>query len=598
MAIITEEKMQNLDTDIQHAGESVNEDKIINPRYGLPFLSLPMVSRLGQEAYASAIQKIENMGGYISAASITELNTRTPAFSYQLARARDTGLEYYWNPATTPGSWVPTGKNYLSDFRGIAVEEALKATGFTRKTDTGNLFDFEDANGEIPACIDVKGRVVARDFINQNGSFNTIAKSVTRQNSSKFTHKQEDAEGNILFGWYADGGFYSSNPCLKYGLADLRAGSVPKNLVQSLGKALDRNSTEYDLPYSFEVEVSPYQADGTQAQRMATAIKIGPNKLYVVFTQFSTYNNDQQDGRLVARTVDYDLVSNSATVSATIEIVGNKTGNNFRHPHLIRLKDRILLIFNGNTPDLWVYESLDNCASWQLKTQIDTSSEAQLPWALALDSVVRIEDGPFAGRIVAGLFYYSANSRLGTVYSDDDGNTWKRGAIINSADYFPSFSTLNEISIACDSHNDLVFAIRNESLATAARYIIFAKSVDGGQTFQFFDQKIKTPTVGVQIGLKQVAPNTFSGGVPKILASHPVGNNRTQFILRASYDGCESWAYDYKPWPLTDIIGYSSLIPLSVKDYALVVEKGPMLKEQSIAIKFLNLREIMKCLYL
>lgn len=63
MAIITEEKMRNLDRDILNIGEANNEDKIINPRYGSPFKSLPMLSRLF-EAMISA--------GYISIDALQE----------------------------------------------------------------------------------------------------------------------------------------------------------------------------------------------------------------------------------------------------------------------------------------------------------------------------------------------------------------------------------------------------------------------------------------------------------------------------------------------------------------------------------------------
>ncbi|ETR94551.1 sialidase family protein [Acinetobacter lactucae] len=583
--IITRVELVEAKVDAKDLGECVNgnETGIVTPRYGPSYPTLP-----------KALEKVENIGGYISVPNLTVLNQIIPPYNFQVARLEDSADEYRWDPNATPTPhWVPTGKNYKATLQQIAQDEVLKTSSSFIKTDSPKLFSFVDANGNVVGAINNLGEFEIYDFVSKDGTLNGVAKIVSKQSISAYTHLDLDSEGNIIFGFKTDGSVTAANPSIIFGLSDLRAGSVPEGKIQALGTALDQNFTEKDTPYSFEVQVSPYQADGTQAQRMATAIKIGPNKLYVVFTQFSTYNNDQQDGRLVARTVDYDLVAQTATVSETIPIIGNKTGNNFRHPHLIRLKDRILLIFNGNTPDLWVYESLDNCATWQLKTQIDTTSVAQLPWALALDSVVRIEEGPYAGRIVAGLFYYAASSKIGTVYSDDNGVTWQRGAIINSADYFPTYSTLNEISIACDAHNDLVFAIRNESTSAESRYIIFAKSTDGGQSFQFFNQNIKTYTVGVQIGMKQIAPTSFAGGVPKIIATHPIGNNRTQFMLRVSYDGCKSWAYDYKPWPLTDIIGYSSLIPLTAKDYALVVEKGPMLKEQSIAIKFLNLKEIL-----
>ncbi|MDO7393324.1 exo-alpha-sialidase [Acinetobacter baumannii] len=558
-----------------------------------------VLTRLGRlyPTLAKAVKIIENIGGYISVPNLTILNQIVPPYNFQVARVEDSADEYRWDPNATPAPhWVPTGKNYKATLQQIAQDEVLKATSSFIKTDSPKLFSFVDANGNVVGSINNLGEFEINDFVSKEGSLNGVAKIVSKEAIAPYTHVVLDLEGNIILGFKTDGSVTAANPSLNFGLSDLRAGSVPDGKIQALGTALDQNFTEKDTPYSFEVQVSPYQADGTQAQRMAAAIKIGPNKLYVAFTQFSTYNNDQQDGRLVARIVDYDLVNKTATVSETIPIIGDKTGNNYRHPQFVRLKDRILLIFNGNTPDLLVYESFDNCVTWQFKTQIDTSSIAEMPWALALDSVVRIEEGRYAGRIVAGLFYYNLTinqTKIGSVYSDDNGATWHRGFTLNSVDYFPTYPTLNEMSVACDAHNDLIFAIRNETLATEARYIIFAKSTDGGETLQFFNQNIKTYTVGVQVGMKQIAPTSFAGGVPKIIATHPIGNNRTQFMLRVSYDGCKSWAYDYKPWPLTELVGYSSLIPLSAKDYALVVEKGPMLKEQSIAIKFLNLKEIL-----
>ncbi|MDR8253769.1 hypothetical protein FPK65_00335 [Acinetobacter baumannii] len=133
MAILRPEDFENLKIDIADAGKAPNTDGIITPRYGLPFMSFPMVSRLGLEGFTAAIQKIENMGGYVSAASLTELNTRTPAFNYQLAQVRDTGLEYYWDPAATPSAaWKPTGKNWrIDDLRNLESNRAQNPSKFT-----------------------------------------------------------------------------------------------------------------------------------------------------------------------------------------------------------------------------------------------------------------------------------------------------------------------------------------------------------------------------------------------------------------------------------------------------------------------------------
>lgn len=158
MAIITEEKMQNLDIDIQHAGEAINEKKVIVPRYGQPFNSFPL-----------AIEKVENMGGLISAATLADLITRTPAYDYQLARVDETGDEYRWNPAATPTPiWEPTGRNlfketieYVDEVSGTISEG--KVSEFIVKTPSKILHAFCDVNGDVYAFFDEDGHLFCTD---------------------------------------------------------------------------------------------------------------------------------------------------------------------------------------------------------------------------------------------------------------------------------------------------------------------------------------------------------------------------------------------------------------------------------------------------
>jgi len=230
----------------------------------------------------------------------------------------------------------------------FATSSALNATANIQKTDSTNLHEFSDVNGDVPAYINEIGEVVAENFKTANGNLNDVAKSIFRQDLGEYTHVSCDSDGNIVFATKQNGTSISADLSLNYGISEMRANAVPSHDINELGISLDMNATQSDTAYSFEVEVSPYQADGTEAQRMPAAIKIGENRLYVAYTQFSLYNNDQQDGRLVARTVDYDLVNKTATVSETIPIIGEKIGNNYRHPHFIRLKDRILLALESH----------------------------------------------------------------------------------------------------------------------------------------------------------------------------------------------------------------------------------------------------------
>jgi hypothetical protein len=95
----------NVKIDLEHIGEGGNEDKVVTPRYGLPYKSLPMVSR-----------EAENRGGFISAPTLTALQAMMPSYNWQLGRDDSTGDEYRWNPDASPNpTWEPTGRNYIRD---------------------------------------------------------------------------------------------------------------------------------------------------------------------------------------------------------------------------------------------------------------------------------------------------------------------------------------------------------------------------------------------------------------------------------------------------------------------------------------------------
>ena len=81
MAIITEEKMRNLDRDIEDAGKSINIIGIINPRYGAPFPSIPMVIRDAQANIEDAMQEIVASTELKSAQFMDDLATRYLALS-------------------------------------------------------------------------------------------------------------------------------------------------------------------------------------------------------------------------------------------------------------------------------------------------------------------------------------------------------------------------------------------------------------------------------------------------------------------------------------------------------------------------------------
>ncbi|MDC4781877.1 hypothetical protein OHV82_09315, partial [Acinetobacter baumannii] len=66
---LTPEVFRDLERDIADAGKAVNVDAEINPRYGLPFKSLPMVSRLFEAMIAAGYLRIDDLQSAIEAAA-------------------------------------------------------------------------------------------------------------------------------------------------------------------------------------------------------------------------------------------------------------------------------------------------------------------------------------------------------------------------------------------------------------------------------------------------------------------------------------------------------------------------------------------------
>lgn len=58
--ILTKKKLEDADIDVGHAGEAVNTKRVIHPRYGEPFKSIPLVAEEGEAKITQAAQTITN----------------------------------------------------------------------------------------------------------------------------------------------------------------------------------------------------------------------------------------------------------------------------------------------------------------------------------------------------------------------------------------------------------------------------------------------------------------------------------------------------------------------------------------------------------
>ncbi|EPC1201435.1 hypothetical protein ACRVYO_002376, partial [Acinetobacter baumannii] len=66
---LTPETFQNLERDIEDTGKAVNTDALIEPRYGIPFKSLPMLSRLFEEMLGVGYVSVDDLKQAIEVAA-------------------------------------------------------------------------------------------------------------------------------------------------------------------------------------------------------------------------------------------------------------------------------------------------------------------------------------------------------------------------------------------------------------------------------------------------------------------------------------------------------------------------------------------------
>ncbi len=113
MAILTPEKFENLNRDIEDTGKAINTKAVINPRYGEPFYSLPL-----------AVQKVMETGGFEPFLTQVQLLASTPTISPKAAKALDTGKIWYWgkDEGETVDSWHDTGLSELDQANAYSDE--------------------------------------------------------------------------------------------------------------------------------------------------------------------------------------------------------------------------------------------------------------------------------------------------------------------------------------------------------------------------------------------------------------------------------------------------------------------------------------------
>ena len=612
--LLTMQDLANGHLDVKALGEAANGDEntIVTTRTG--------------NTYPSAERAINIMfqnGGLPATPFATKaLMTASALADGKYAQVTEGGVDNGLY-VKTAGVWVKSSYDPLTLAKADAAtkannakSEAITESTALSKTYTDNeikktheLLNLEPAaillseDDTVVASISSDGVISASDFKSHNGSLSdAISKtdSISQLDAGSAANVITDESGTVLFGVGADGGLITPYaPIAGLGIDAIRSQMLPPVELEFAGRYLDKLAVKDLEPLNWDVMVAADSIDGLGINRMASFIEVEVGKYYVVFSQYAGSGTDQIGARLVGRFVDVNFETKTSVVSETRVIYDGLTSNDYapKHPNLIKIKDGYLLLFNIGFM-FHVYKSTDGCKTWT--SLYAKAPDAQRTYFLVPDCTVTIPDGFYKGRIACVGFDNQEKGHpywmLTCMYSDDDGVTWNKGFDVAPLVEFGSLPELNETALTTDTDNNLIMVVRDGEYSSLNSTVgkPWFKSTDGGLTLKTH-QTITPFTTGVsQNGITQFAPYS-NMGIPKVIttSTFPVSGRRG-LTMRVSYSNMQTWLGEYTILDGSVTSGYSCV--RRVRDahtLAVVYEYGGFNIKSNIAIRFLNLKEVL-----
>lgn len=222
-----------------------------------------------------------------------------------------------------------------------------------------------------------------------------------------------------------------------------------------------------------------------------------------------------------------------------------------------------------DTRRVFITRSDDNGYTWSSPEEI-TDSVKQSDWGWyatgPCHGIVKTR-APHKGRIIVPSNHSELDSeghptsRSQIIYSDDNGNSWKLGAI--------SEMKGNESTVAELSNGALLLNMRRSTKADSVRF--YAISPDGGESFSGQGRVADLIEPRCQGSILNVP--TRSGKASKtLLFSNPRSMNREKMTITRSDDNGKTWKefgriYEYNS-------AYSDIVVLSRKTVGILYENG------------------------
>ncbi|RDF39041.1 sialidase family protein [Acinetobacter baumannii] len=582
MAIITEEKMRNLDTDIQHAGEAVNLDKVIIPRYGAPFDSFPRAIRLMMES-----------GGWKFYSTESELLATAPEVVPSVGYAADTKKLYKWNGTV----WIDEGQSPLALANKYADDLFGPLAGLLSTVNAEPLEVGEDVDGMVYRLVYADGSVAYA------GSKIAFKNWQIESRDLPYPFINLDSEENVTFYQSDDGVFhlptdirFNGNTSLIESLQSLlNSVSSERIYKKNAGQAYSQILLNRIPARSEFTSVMTLAESNGLINRMMSGVRVSTG-LFLVWHQKTKpeYDGDSSGSAFWCGFADIDSDYNITVRDKKMFIYPDTDAGIIKHPHLGRTKDnRLILVYEKSIGKVeeteekkvdyikYVRYSSDEGVTWTDPVLLTFKNEPPTNAQKALGTtsvVIKLA----TGRLIVAL--YSISGHCGCIYSDDDGLSWSYS---KTWIFDPNWGY--EPSIALDSNNDLIMSIRPRT--NNPMFAAFAKSTDAGVTWSLM-HKDRVVSVTNQSYLM------YDETIGVHLESHDINpeNKRTNFRISLSYDDGYTFPLTYSPFPEDKYVGYTQLIRWADGVYLLLFEYNDtwisVNQNEQLGIQLLTISEV------
>lgn len=251
----------------------------------------------------------------------------------------------------------------------------------------------------------------------------------------------------------------------------------------------------------------------------------------------------------------------------------------------------------ARTSFLQLIKSDDDGLTWS--DPIDLNPQVKEEWMKFIGAGpgrgLQIKNGSYKGRLVFPIYFSNRYRKMScaVIYSDDHGETWKRGASPNDGRKFQGkilsaetlseeHSDLTESQVVEMPNGDLHIYMRNHS---RKQRTAIAKSKDGGETWSqpSYVEELIDPTCQSSI----IAYPDQGDGKTRLIFSNPADPaHRQKGTVRLSEDGGKTWPY--KKRIVDHTFMYSCLTVLSNGEIGLLYETSSKKEDYTLDIEFVK----------